>query len=82
MTQTPLPKQPRKRGEAGYRQSTVSMSSGELKEQMNELQMPPEDQERGKLIRKQRAEQKQNDEKEQKLIPEQRRCIGSVEIAY
>ena len=49
---------------------------------MNELQMPPEDQERVKLIRKQLAEQKQKDEKEQKLTPEQRRCIGSVEIAY
>ena len=58
------------------------MSSGDLEERMNELQMPPEDQERVKLIRKQLAEQKQKDEKEQKLTPEQRRCIGSVEIAY
>ena len=77
-----MPKRPRQRGEAGYRQTTVSMPSGDLEEQMNELQMPPEDQERVKLIRKQRAEQKQKGEKEQKLMPEQRRCIGSVEIAY
>ena len=53
-----------------YRQTIVSMSSG------------VSDEDRVKLVLKQIAEQKQKDEKEQKLMPEQRRCIGSVEIAY